>query len=517
MPATGYIPGMRMVIHDTNGLSAELKTLLESGAWVAGAQAVKRNIRRSIYRLPAAAGQPGLYIKHDHPVNPRDLLKNLWRCKARQEYESGMSLAAAGVPVVAMLAWGRCGRDSFLVTREASGARMLSGYLLELERAPLTRPVFAARLVAFLRRMLVAGVHHPDLHAGNVLVVGLVSQPELLLVDVYGVTTGERTTVGDRQLLAFALSILGRLNLAARNQFFKRLLPDASLASIDTVCGEAHELLRKAFRRRWRGRRRGFLRAGGNFEMRNTRAGRWLIHRSLDSVTTDRWLAAFASAPPAPGVQWLKQDKTRRLARVSADGGATVVIKEFRRPGPWGNWRPDCRCWLNTQMCDALGIPVMGALAWLRCRDGRGLVFFQDAGDVSLRAAFQAPIAPLRRRLLLTQVAWIFGRLHAYGILHGDCKATSFMVVPAAQLSSRQSPWVRGGLEAVAMIDADSLSQRSVLALPQGAENLADWRGSMPDGFSMTRQEVGRFLCVYSRLAGWTRLERRALAARFCA
>lgn len=501
---------MRMTIHDTNGLSAAAKTLLESGAWTDGAQRVKHNVRRSIYRVPPGTEHPGLYVKHDHPVNPRDLLKILWRCKARQEYEAGVCLAAAGVPVVGMLAWGRRGRHSFLATRELAGVRSLAEYLVELEQAPAARPLFLERFALFLKRLLAAGVRHPDLHVGNVLVAGAVTEPDLVLVDVYGVAAGPPSVRGTLQVRAFAVNVLGLLNVTAQYRFFCRLAAGTTRDTIDAYRQEAHALVRRGFRRRWVGRRRGFLQAGRVCKVRRDAAGKWLIRSRLDAEAPARWLAAYR-ALPAEGPAWLKRDRKRLLARVT-DGAVSCVVKEFCQPGPWGPWRPDCRCWVNTSMCEIIGVPVMSARAWLKARDGRGFVFLQDGGDVTLRRAFQEPLQPFRRRSLLCQIAWILGRLHAYGILHGDCKATNFMVVPAAQVGGwRSSPWGRRGTETVFMVDADSLRPPATLSLAECADNLRGWWVSLPNRDTVTRQERARFLVTYACMAGLTRRERHSL------
>ena len=122
---------------------------------------------------------------------------------------------AAGVPVVTMLAWGSNGRHSFLVTQELSGARTLAEYLDEVARVPGARPIFMARFAAFLRRLLTAGVRHPDLHAGNVLVAGDAMDPHLVLVDVYGVVTDRHSAASEQQIRALAVSILGVTHAAA--------------------------------------------------------------------------------------------------------------------------------------------------------------------------------------------------------------------------------------------------------------------------------------------------------------
>ena len=262
------------------------------------------------------------------------------------------------------------------------------------------------------------------------------------------------------------------------------------------------------------GRRRGFLGHSRLCTVQRTAGGRWLIRNGVDPAAPGRWLDAYMALLPRHATAWLKRDTKRVLARLT-DSLGTCVVKEFRHPGPWGRWRPDCRCWVNTHMFELLGIPAMRALAWFRAGDGRGILFLQDGGDVNLHKALQMLPDPARRRSLLSQVAWIFGRLHAYGVWHGDCKASNFMVVPAAQITTRWSPWVRCGVETVAMVDADSLRLSAGLSLAQRVANLRSWRASLPDGCTMTRGERARFLVIYSRMSGLGRVERRTLAGLF--
>lgn len=506
---------MRMVIHEVNGLAPELKLFLESGGWRPAARLVKDDVRRSIYHLPATAERPGLYIKHDHPVVLRDRLKGLWRCKAQQEYAAGLALAAAVVPVVAMLAWGRQGWDSFLISRELTGARSLAEHRVELVRTPRLQQVFLERFSVFIRHLLAAGVRHPDLHAGNLLISGDAAHPEFALVDVYGAAaSGIGNAQGAAQVYAFAASILSVCETASPARFFRRLEPITTAAADDRLCA-AGQRLRRDFQHRWAGRRLLFLRHGRVCHLQRTPAGRWLRLAAFPADAAQRaWVALSGTAPHA-ALEWLKRDAKRSLARLAAPAGS-LVLKEFRRPGPWGPWRPDRRCWLNTHLCDAVGVPVVRALAWLKCRDGRGVIVFPDAGDSNLHTVLRGPLPLRRRRALLDQLAWTFGRLHAFGIVHGDCKATNFMVVPAALISTPFSPWARRGDETLAMVDTDSLCLRQNVSLSAAAGNLRDCLASFPDGSCLGPYAAGRFIVTYARARGLPHRVRRRLAQAAC-
>ena len=90
--------------------------------------------------------------------------------KARIEYEIGRNLAAAGIPAVECLGWGKLGGTNVLVTRAMAGAMTMEQFFYE-------RIVYGggnpdgvlSDITAFLNKFFDAGFHHGDLHFGNIL------------------------------------------------------------------------------------------------------------------------------------------------------------------------------------------------------------------------------------------------------------------------------------------------------------------------------------------------------------
>ncbi len=110
------------------------------------------------------------FLKFELATNLMTSFRNRLHPKAGAEYEIGRSLAAAGIPTVECLGWGKLGGTNVLISRAKPG-------FITMDEFFYTRIVYGrenpdgvlAEITAFLRKFFDAGFHHGDLHFGNIL------------------------------------------------------------------------------------------------------------------------------------------------------------------------------------------------------------------------------------------------------------------------------------------------------------------------------------------------------------
>ena len=106
-----------------------------------------------------------------------DLAPNLWSAfrkwvypKSRVEYEIGRNLAAAGIPAVECLGWGKHGGTNVLITRAMPGTVTMEHFFYEqIVYGGGTADGVLAEITSFLKKFFDAGFSHDDLHFGNIL------------------------------------------------------------------------------------------------------------------------------------------------------------------------------------------------------------------------------------------------------------------------------------------------------------------------------------------------------------
>lgn len=429
---------------------------------------VKRNRRRSVYWFADSAGR-GYFVKHDHPSNPRDLVKTCWRLKGQREFTVARRLFSAGIATPEPVAWGRRGVDTFVVTRELPGISEFVPAWRQCAGNPSQRARFVAALAEFLARLLAAGIHHPDMHAGNLVVGTGEGMPTFSLLDVYGVRI-HRASSPKR-----ALAMLCWLNGWARG-----LLPGereilfvplaAALHAADPADAWRKVLAasRIASRRRWPGLRRRLLKPGSIVAGCAAEEGRWLLATPFALETAQQAIAGHQANENAG--DWLKDDVKRRLSRVAC-GGRTVIVKEYISPRGGGRWRSDAQAWTGAFRLFREGFPVAAPLAWLRARDGRGYIILADGGGENLPNTLRQA-APDLAQDLLAQAGKILADLHNYGICHGDTKTTNFVVANPAD----------GGKAALRLVDCDAVKFVGYAARPRFAAEVARFVETIPGG-----------------------------------
>ncbi len=156
---------------------------------------VKRSSVRAVYHCG------DFFLKFEFGTNFLTSLRNSLRPKARQEYEIGRSLAAAGIPAVECLGWGRLGGTNVLVTRALPGCVSVDEYYYtHIVHGGESPDMFVSEVTAYLRKFFDAGFLHRDLHFGNILY-----DPEkhaFALVDLIEISRPAKLTDADRKAMS---------------------------------------------------------------------------------------------------------------------------------------------------------------------------------------------------------------------------------------------------------------------------------------------------------------------------
>src|SRR5262249_42532455 len=132
-------------------------------------------------------------------------------------------------PVAYGLAAGILPSDSFLVTRSLNDAATLGQFLTEILPTipePLRsqhRQAVAIALGTFLADLHLAGVCHPDLHPGNLLVTWVDGAPKFTLIDLHDCRVGVKISETARldNLVSFKRWFLLRGSRSDRLRFWR--------------------------------------------------------------------------------------------------------------------------------------------------------------------------------------------------------------------------------------------------------------------------------------------------------
>lgn len=406
---------------------------------------VKHGQHRTVYRVTLPGGEV-VYWKHCRLNGSRAWWRDCLRGpKAKLEYDRARALTARGVATVEPLAWARFPggwpRGSFLITRALEDSVPLDHYLIHHPPdVPADRHRLTTALADFVAGLHTAGVTHPDLHPGNLLIRTGPDGPSFFLIDVHDIQLGRPLKRGARarNLVLFNRWFQLRTNRSDRLRFWRAYAEPV----VDPE--EARRIERATDRSvigLWASRDGRCLRENRHFRQvgRGSLTGFMVRDLELGSV------ASFLADPDAPfaaeGSEILKASRSATVCVVTvptAAGPRAMVYKRFQvtdatdylaalfRPPPalrsWQNGHalidrglPTPRPWLVLHR-KCMGVPGVGYLLTDFLPETR-----------HLRDAVQKAKWDERRWLIDRLARWV-RLLHERGVAHRDLKAANILV-----------------------------------------------------------------------------------------
>jgi tRNA A-37 threonylcarbamoyl transferase component Bud32 len=411
---------------------------------------IKHGEHRTVYRV--ALDQGDVYWKHCRWNGPRAWWRDVLRGpKAKLEYDRAIELARRGVPTIEPLAWGRYNRrwsaGSFLITQALEDTMPLDEFLeLHVNDSPTDRRALNNSLAAFISRMHQAGVTHPDLHPGNILIRRGPKDLEFFLIDVHNILIGPPLGSQARQdnLVLLNRWFCMRATRMDRLRFYvaysgekKADEPVCSLIELETHFSNVHL---------WSKRDQRCLRQNRHFRKVRGDAASGFAVRELDTKFAEE-LAANPDVPfERAGVSVLKDSRSATVCLLEAPtaaGNRVMVYKRFRVPDrtdPIANmFRPSgaLRSWKNGHALIDRGIPTPRPYLVLHRRSAGlptvGYLLCELVADAEHLHEFVVKASVASKRILIDTLARWIRLMHERGISHRDLKAANILVTPSGE------------------------------------------------------------------------------------
>ncbi|HVH19207.1 MAG TPA: lipopolysaccharide kinase InaA family protein [Myxococcota bacterium] len=437
----------------------ELAARIDALESAPGAEVLKRNLVRSVWRVPLPDGRR-VIVKRYRVAGAEQLVKYLVRpSRARTEWEIGRALERAGLAAAVPLAYaerrsGGALRDAALVTREIPDALHLNAYVERHLRGDATRDAlraaFYAELGRFARRMHDAGFAHRDFHGGNLLVNGPPESPRLHLIDLHSARRRRRVSprASWRDLVKLLHSLRDDTTAEERLHIVRSYARSGTEDFSAALDGEKLSLrLERAIagleRVRVRSRTARCLVRSTAFDVARVEGCRVYHLRTLPAADAVALALAHCRdvAARAPGV--LKDQRRSALSRQRL-GAQGVIVKQYRDAW-WERVRNLVRpralsAWVAGNGLRVRGFDAAQPLALVL--RGRGLAM-RDAflvmedldparrADLVALARYAGDEASSRRhekRALVGAAAALVRRLHAAGVYHADLKAVNLFL-----------------------------------------------------------------------------------------
>lgn len=536
------------------------EALLDGGelplaAWRAAGRlrVVKQGPHRIVWRLsPESAAAPAMFIKRFECRTARDRLANALRgSRARMEWNAALAVASLGIPTISPVLLGEEPRTvaglpgvgtSYLVTPEIAQSEPLDELVngLTSGRSMTTVPqsrqfefrVWLARSLGRIAGQLhTAGILHPDLHAGNLLVTGRSPGDwQLWLIDLHALR--QTRGLSDRQresnvaeLARFFLPYCTRADRARFLRAYRAVLPvewRPHNHAADLLERMAFDVALELGERQGTWRTDAAWRRGNRHIARRDRGG--VLCRALTNCVPaglagswlDDWIASPNDWAESRRLQWCKQSVRRQVAAIRGEElgrGSVVYVKRIVRQ----NWlerlgdlfrTPIVRhAWLVGHELLRRGIPTPEPMAYLvrRHPSGRGGEQWLVTDGVEQTTTVstwldQAGAVVSREQLgaVGEHMADALARLHRWGYDHRDLKFANWLI---QEQTGR-----------VWLLDLDAVRRRSVwwsrltgsagLGRERRVKNLARLAVSAGCHARITLADGLRFLRRYLALCG---------------
>jgi len=485
---------------------------------------VKRGRRRSVGRLEA--GGRTFYVKTYEWTGLLDRLRvRLGLGPARREWDALTVARAAGLAAPAPVALAQAVPETLITAGVPDGQRLdeylFARYyppgpddppypgarppeLVAVCRCRRTPPAdtVSPRTLAYLLADLVArldeaDLYLPDLHPGNLLLVGKAGAWRLVPVDLADAVRPAPPEAMLQHLARLEHFFEPIAWTAERVRCLVRLRDLAPEAPDARTVDRATATYRRRF---YPGRDRRTRRRSKYF--RPVSAGAWRGWATSDwAEAVEAMLRADPALKPPAGAEALKDSRSTSIWTVSVADGREVVIKRDRRAGARGGaalGRPTRAVtgFRRGHMLLVRGIATARPAAAVYRRSGGKVV---DAVLLTERVAGARPLAEwLRagpaaaaRRHVTWQLARMLRRLHDAGLAHRDLKAPNILVAPAAAARPK-----------VILVDLDGLRRPVIVSAQRRARDLMRLAVSLEEWGAARRTDHLRFLRAYLGRAG---------------
>lgn len=409
---------------------------------------VKHGLHRTVYRIQLAGFS--IFWKHCRINGIGSYLRQWIRPpKARLEFDRAQALIERGIATIEPLAWAknwyRYSGPSHLITRELEGGVSLQTYLFDHQHGPARREA-AVRIGRYLARLHEAGVVHPDLHPGNILVVyDRLGEPRFHLIDIHNVSIGRSLTLhASRSNLAiFNRFFIMRSTRSDRARFWQSYaaLRNLEPAVARDMCRDIEKKTMRSNQILWRDRDRRCWDDNRNFRRVDGPIARGHAIKDLDDGVLQRFLADPDFPFREPGTIMLKDSETSTVAEVvipTSTGPRRLIYKRFRlkkrlaAPANRVRISAALRSW---QMGHALidrGLPtprpwlVLHHRGWMGPREGYLLCeIVEDSLDVR---EFLDNLPRHGKWKAIANLARTLCQFHDSGLTHRDLKAANLLV-----------------------------------------------------------------------------------------
>ena len=375
-----------------------LEQFLQHDEWTQRVELVKRNQRRSVYRLKVPTRDDVIFIKHDHPKSLRNRVKSLWRYKEKDEYKTALELQRRGVSTVPLIGWGSRNPDSFLVTGTIPGTECFTDVWEECRCLPEIRQRFLVNLVSFLQSMANGGVVHFDFHPANILVSTCRESDWFFLVDFSNIKFVSMASLRQRfRLIQWLEGMLTGLSSKEQLMILNSVGLCPSAAQLNPARQAIVRYNQEKEYRMWPGRQHYFLRQSKRCDVIKSSLGKWRVVRPFDHNLALRVLNATV---PMGGEKDLPGKSAQPSVSVTVDSQGYLITKFDNKTGLFFR-SYDRKFWLTAHRLTHHGIPVARVFAWLRTVEGHGYVIMEAPGENDLFSELNNADFAYKRRLLL--------------------------------------------------------------------------------------------------------------------
>ncbi len=528
---------------------------LRIGEWLESEQAkvVKKGPHRIVYQVKLP--QLEFYIKHNLIPDKKTWLRQLIRpSKARMEYNKALAVAARGIPTIEPLAIGEQNGtafgigESFLLTRSLDETAQLNHYLEENTHYLRGNQPFRAKLAEslgkFLARLHDAGVHHHDLHCGNILIqFDETNQPKFFLIDLQAVRLNpplswkkskENLAMLNRWL-SLRASRTDRLHFwqayfQARNSEvwqlqlaqWKRegeLIPGKRVCAPGIACDLERET-RESNRRFWNDRDHRWLQSNRHNRRIRTRELVGFVVSDFDQLALKKLLENPDAPFQDPQAKFLKNSRSAKVVEfTSVVGGELrqVIYKKFEVTDCYDpminrlRCSPTMRSWIFGHCLRERGLPTPRPLAvfhrrhWGLLHEGYLLMDKVDSqGDLHQSFTAIAKLNPDSYRPIIwkniEQLAILIRELHARFLAHRDLKAPNLLVKvfpKHEECADREFILTSACPNPYSFIDLVGITREHHLGKKLRIKNLARLNASFWNQPLISRTDKLRFLRTY--------------------